>query len=93
MTENLTDEQLIQSRYSHITGGEKPYYIDVDGVLYGYVTIKGCGYPWITEYGEPVISVTDVSDSSFTTVTKFDNFGGECEMRSLTLFLERDCGR
>lgn len=79
ITENLTDA-LIQSRYSQILGGGEPYYIDADGALYGYVTAKGCGYTWITEDGEPVISVTDVSDSSFTAVTKFDNFGGECEM-------------
>ncbi|WP_432650372.1 hypothetical protein [Huintestinicola sp.] len=87
MTENLSDE-LIQSRYSHILGGEQPYYIDVDGVLYGYVTAKGCGFPWITEDGEPVISITDVSDSSFTAVTKFDNFGGECEMQLNIIFTD-----
>lgn len=80
MTENLCNS-LIQSRYSHITGGEEPYYIDIDGALYGYVTAKGCGYPWITEDGKPVISITDVSDEGFTAVTKFDNYGGECEMR------------
>ncbi|MDD7428283.1 MAG: hypothetical protein PUK49_00685 [Oscillospiraceae bacterium] len=87
MTENLTDE-LIQSRYSHILGGEQPYYIDVDGALYGYVTAKGCGYPWISEDGEPVISITDVSDSSFSAVTKFDNFGGECEMQLDIVFTD-----
>ena len=87
MTENLTDE-LIQSRYSHILDGEQPYYIDADGALYGYITAKGCGYPWILEGGEPVISVTDVTDSSFTAVTKFDNFGGECEMQLDIVFTE-----
>lgn len=87
MTDNLTDG-LIQSRYSHITGGEQPYYIDIDGALYGYVTAKGCGYPWITEDGMPVISVSDVSDSSFTAVTKFDNFGGECEMKLEIVFTD-----
>ncbi|MDY3793180.1 MAG: hypothetical protein SOZ56_12020 [Oscillospiraceae bacterium] len=87
MTENLTDE-LIQSRYSHITGGEQPYYIDVDGALYGYVTAKGCGYPWITEDGKPVISISDVSESSFTAYTKFDNFGGECEMKLDIVFTD-----
>lgn len=80
LTENLSDS-IIQSRYSNILGGEQPYYIDIDGALYGYVTAKGCGYPWIKENGEPVISVTNVSDSSFTAVTKFDNYGGECEMK------------
>lgn len=87
LTENLTDE-LIQSRYSHILGGEQPYYIDVDGALYGYVTAKGCGYPWITEDGKPVISISDASDSSFTAVTKFDNFGGECEMKLDIVFTD-----
>lgn len=80
LTANLSDS-IIQSRYSYILGGEQPYYIDIDGALYGYVTAKGCGYPWIIENGEPVISVTNVSDSSFTAVTKFDNYGGECEMQ------------
>ena len=80
MKENLTDG-LIQSRYSNITGGEQPCYIDVDGALYGYVTAKGCGYPWITEDGMPVISISDVTDSSFIAVTRFDNYGGECEMK------------
>lgn len=79
LNENLTDS-LIQSRYSNILGGEQPYYIDVDGALYGYVTAKGCGYAWIMENDEPVISITDVTDNSFTAVTKFDNFGGESEM-------------
>ena len=87
LTQNLSDS-LIQSRYSHILGGEQPYYIDIDGALYGYVTAKGCGYQWITENGEPVISVTNVSDSSFTAVTKFDNFGGECEMQIDIVFAE-----
>lgn len=87
ITENLTDE-LIQSRYSGITGGDQPYYIDIDGALYGYVTAKGCGFTWITEDGEPVISVTDVSDNSFTAVTKFDNFGGECEMKLDIVFTD-----
>lgn len=79
MEENLS-ETLIQNRYSHILGGEQPYYIDIDGELYGYVTAKGCGYPWITEDGKPVISITDVSDDSFTAVAKFDNYGNACEM-------------
>lgn len=87
LTQNLSDS-LIQSRYSHILGGEQPYYIDIDGALYGYVTAKGCGYQWITENGEPVISVTNVSDSSFTAVTKFDNFGGECEMQIDIVFAD-----
>lgn len=80
ITSNLSDS-LIQSRYSHILGGEEPYYIDVDGALYGYVTAKGCGYPWILENDQPVITISDVSDSSFTAITKFDNFGGESEMK------------
>lgn len=79
MEENLS-ETLIQNRYSHILGGKQPYYIDIDGELYGYVTAKGCGYPWITEDGKPVISITDVSDDSFTAVAKFDNYGNACEM-------------
>ncbi|MGN1303598.1 MAG: hypothetical protein ACI4YB_01050 [Oscillospiraceae bacterium] len=87
LTQNLYDS-LIQSRYSHILGGEQPYYIDIDGALYGYVTAKGCGYQWITENGEPVISVTNVSDSSFTAVTRFDNFGGECEMQIDIVFAD-----
>ena len=87
LTANLSDS-LIQSRYSHILGGEQPYYIDIDGALYGYVTAKGCGYQWITENGEPVISVTNVSDSSFTAVTKFDNFGSECEMQIDIVFAD-----
>lgn len=87
ITENLTDG-LIQSRYSNILGGEQPYYIDIDGALYGYVTAKGCGYPWITEDGKPVVSITDVTDGSFSAITSFDNFGGECEMKLDIVFTD-----
>lgn len=73
-------DSLINSRYSGILGGDEPYYIDIDGELYGYVTAKGCGYAWILENDEPVISIKDATDSSFTAVTKFDDFGGESEM-------------
>ncbi len=79
MKENLSDS-LIENRYSHILGGDEPYYVDIDGELYGYVTAKGCGYAWILENDEPVISIKDATDSSFTAVTKFDDFGGESEM-------------
>ncbi|MGN1105901.1 MAG: hypothetical protein ACI4RH_04560 [Huintestinicola sp.] len=85
ITENLTD-RFIQSRYSQITGTDQPYYIDNNGALYGYVTAKGCGYFWILENDQPVISVTDVSDDSFTAITKFDNFGGESEMKLQIVF-------
>ena len=87
LTENLTDG-FIQNRYSHILGGDQPYYIDIDGALYGYVIAKSCGYPWILEEGKPVISITDVKDDSFTAVTKFDNFGGECEMQLSIVFTD-----
>lgn len=87
MTENLSDE-LIQNRYSQILGTEQPYYIDIDGALYGYVTAKGCGYSWITEDGNPVISIEDKKDDSFTAVTKFDNFGGESEMKLNIVFTD-----
>lgn len=87
ITSSLSDS-LIQSRYSGILGGEQPYYIDVDGELYGYVTAKGCGFLWIMENDKPVISISDVSDSSFTAVTKFDNFGGECEMKLDIVFTD-----
>ncbi|MGN0666527.1 MAG: hypothetical protein ACI4KF_08380 [Huintestinicola sp.] len=80
MEDNLSEE-LIRNRYSHILGGEQPYYIDADGGLYGYVTAMGCGYTWIMENGEPSISITVHDDQSFTAVTKFDNYGGECEMK------------
>lgn len=79
MKENLSDS-LIENRYSHILGGDEPYYVDIDDELYGYVTAKGCGYAWILENDEPVISIKDATDSSFTAVTKFDDFGGESEM-------------
>ena len=68
MKENLSDS-LIENRY-----------VDIDGELYGYVTAKGCGYTWILENDEPVISIKDATDSSFTAVTKFDDFGSESEM-------------
>lgn len=79
MKENLSDS-LIENRYSHILGGDEPYYVDIDGELYGYVTAKGCGYAWLLENDEPVISIKDATDSSFTAVTKFDDFGSESEM-------------
>ena len=87
LTSNLSDS-LIQSRYSHILGGDEPYYIDVDGALYGYVTAKGCGYPWIMENDQPVITISDVEESSFTAITKFDNFGGESEMKLDIIFID-----
>lgn len=76
---NLTDS-LINSRYSHIVGGDEPYYVDIDGELYGYVTAKGCGYSWITENGDPVIELKDSAEDNYTIITKFDNYGAEAEM-------------
>lgn len=81
-------EQLIGNRYSHITGGEQPYYIDVDGALYGYVTAKGCGFVWITENDMPTVTISEVSDQSFTAYAKFDNFGGEDEMKLDIVFTD-----
>lgn len=75
----LTDS-FIESRYSGILGGDEPYYIDIDGELYGYVTAKGCGFQWIMEDGEPVVEITDSSEDSFTAAAKYDDFGAESEM-------------
>ncbi|MGN0598636.1 MAG: hypothetical protein ACI4JK_01975 [Oscillospiraceae bacterium] len=83
--ENLT-ENLIQSRYSGILGGDEPYYIDVDGQLYGYVTAKGCGYIWIMENEEPVVEITESADEHYTAAAKFDNYGGEDEMELHIVF-------
>lgn len=83
--ENLT-EKLIESRYSGILGGDEPYYIDVDGQLYGYVTAKGCGYPWIRENEEPVVEIKDSDDDHYTAVGKFDNYGAESEMELYIVF-------
>ncbi|MGN1303566.1 MAG: hypothetical protein ACI4YB_00885 [Oscillospiraceae bacterium] len=83
--ENLT-ENLIQSRYSGILGGDEPYYIDVDGQLYGYVTAKGCGYIWIMENDEPVVEITESANDHCTAVAKFDNYGGEDEMELKIVF-------
>lgn len=79
MRSYLTDS-FIKSRYSGILGGDEPYYIDIDGELYGYVTAKGCGFQWIMEDGEPVVEITDSSEDSFTAVAKYDDFGAESEM-------------
>lgn len=79
MRSYLTDS-FIESRYSGILGGDEPYYIDIDGELYGYVTAKGCGFQWIMEDGEPVVEITDSSEDSFTAVAKYDDFGAESEM-------------
>lgn len=87
MTENFTDE-LIQNKYSNILGTDQPYYIDIDGVLYGYVTAKGGGYQWIIEDGEPVVTVSDVDENNFTVFAKFDNYGGECEMKLDIVFID-----
>lgn len=76
---NLTDS-LINSRYSHVVGGDEPYYVDIDGALYGYVTAKGCGYSWVTENGEPVIELKDSAEDNYTIITKFDDYGAESEM-------------
>ena len=83
--ENLP-ENLNQSRYSGILCGDEPYYIDVDGQLYGYVTAKGCGYIWIMENEEPVVEITESADDHCTAVAKFDNYGGEDEMELQIVF-------
>lgn len=75
----LTDS-FIESRYSGILGGDEPYYIDIDGELYGYVTAKGCGFQWIMEDGEPVVELKDSADDNYTITTKFDDYGAETEM-------------
>lgn len=79
MRSYLTDS-LINSRYSGILGGDEPYYIDIDGELYGYVTAKGCGFQWIMEDGEPVVELKDSADDNYTITTKFDDYGAETEM-------------
>lgn len=79
MRSYLTDS-FIESRYSGILGSDEPYYINIDGELYGYVTAKGCGFQWIMEDGEPVVEITDSSEDSFTAVAKYDDFGAESEM-------------
>ena len=75
----LTDS-FIESRYLGILGGDEPYYIDIDGELYGYVTAKGCGFQWIMEDGEPVVELKDSADDNCTITTKFDDYGAETEM-------------
>ena len=79
MRSYLTDS-FIESRYSGILGGDEPYYIDIDGELYGYVTAKGCGFQWIMEDGEPVVELKDTADDNYTITTKFDDYGAETEM-------------
>lgn len=87
LQENLSDS-LIKNRYSGIVGGQQPYYIDIDGALYGYVTAKGCGYTWIKNNDKLDISITEKSDNSFTAITKFDNYGGEDEMKLNIVFTD-----
>ena len=79
MHTNLTDN-LINSRYSGILGGDEPYYTDIDGELYGYVTAKGCGFNWIEEDNYPVVELKDSADDNYTITTKFDDYGAETEM-------------
>ena len=69
-------------------GGQQPYYIDIDGALYGYMTAKGCGYTWIKNNDKLDISITEKSDNSFTAITKFDNYGGEDEMKLNIVFTD-----
>lgn len=87
LQENLSDS-LIKNRYSGILGGQQPYYIDIDGALYGYMTAKGCGYTWIKNNDKLDISITEKSDNSFTAITKFDNYGGEDEMKLNIVFTD-----
>ena len=79
MHTNLTDN-LINSRYSGILGGDEPYYTDIDGELYGYVTAKGCGFNWIEEDNYPVVELKDSADDNYTITTKFDDYCAETEM-------------
>lgn len=67
---NISDE-LINSRYSEITGGPSPVFRDIDGGLY----VKkdrdpGKGFEWnLDQNGEIVAAVSDTSDNSFTVNT------------------------
>ena len=89
MRSYLTDS-LINSRYSGILGGDEPYYIDIDGELYGYVTAKGCGFQWIMEDGEPVVELKNSADDNYTITTKFDDYGAETEME-VNIVKDNDC--
>ena len=75
----LTDN-FIKSRYSGILGGDEPYYTDIDGELYGYVTAKGSGFSWIEEDYYLVVELKDSADDNYTITTKFDDYGAETEM-------------
>ena len=65
MHTNLTDN-LINSRYSGILGGDEPYYTDIDGELYGYVTAKGCEKSFTTNPARNVTSIFSRPESRMT---------------------------
>ena len=80
--------QIKQTQIQQEVLVQQPYYIDIDGALYGYMTAKGCGYTWIKNNDKLDISITEKSDNSFTAITKFDNYGGEDEMKLNIVFTD-----
>lgn len=78
---SILTQECIAGRYSGILDGDSPYYIDVDGALYGYVTAKGCGFAWILEDGNPVYTISDQTDTQFVVHADYDDFGGKSTLK------------
>lgn len=95
LMESSMTAELIDKTYSRLIGTDKPYYADIDGVLYGNLTVnaekdaKATNYSWVDD---EVVSVhehiyeTDTEYSVFTQAYYTTRF----QWRMLGIALEND---
>ncbi|WP_295068058.1 SH3 domain-containing protein [Ruminococcus sp.] len=69
ITDNICGTLL--NRYSSFYEGEEALFKEIDGALYFMQIGRGSGFPYTDD-----VVVKDVTDTSFTIMAKFDNFGG-----------------
>lgn len=70
LEENLT-ESFLNDRYSGILGTDTPRYIDHDGMVYVRTDIRSGGF----SRTDTPIKIENITDSSFTILAEYDNFG------------------
>ena len=73
ITDNICGTLL--DRYSNYYEGDDAIFKEIDGVLYCRQIGRGSGFEYTNDF-----VVKDVTDSSFTIIARFDNFGGLSEI-------------
>ena len=73
ITDNICGSLL--DRYSNYYEGDDAIFKEIDGVLYCRQIGRGSGFEYTNDF-----VVKDVTDSSFTIIARFDNFGGLSEI-------------